>query len=194
MDSVTAWSDALYGALNGLSGRSWLFDTLVALAVDNNLVKAAPICAAFAFAWYRGGEAGLMRRRRILIVTLGAVFLTLAASKSIGDRIFLPRPYLHSQELYLLAGDQLVKAPPLAYAQPTAGYSHGRFERLREGEVDENDLKSFPSDHAAFFFALALGIARATRVAGAVALGWTLIVICGSRIVTEFGTFRPLGG
>jgi undecaprenyl-diphosphatase len=83
-----------------------------------------------------------------------------------------------------------VEAPRLAYRSPQEGFSHGRFERLRAGEIEDNDLASFPSDHAAFYFALALGIFFASRVAGVFALGWAVIVICGSRMIT--GTHSPL--
>jgi undecaprenyl-diphosphatase len=191
VDSLVALSDRLYLVLNGLSGRSWLFDTLVALAVDNNLVKAGPVCAAFFFAWYaRRDDAAALRARRILLATLCALAAVLAASKIVGNSVFLPRPFILSQHSYHLEGDRLVETPKLAYRTPGAGFSGGRFERLRQGEIEENDLASFPSDHAAFFFALALGTFLAARRAGALALAWTVVVICGSRIVT--GTHSPL--
>ena len=183
-------SDRLYLALNGLSGRSWLFDSLVALAIDNALVKAAPVAAAFLFAWYRRDAAERPASRRALLATLASLLFVLAATKAIAGGIFLPRPFILSQPTYALEDAALVESPRLAYRTPQEGFSHGRYERLREGEIEENDLASFPSDHAAFFFALALGIFFADRRAGAFALGWTLVVICGSRIVT--GTHSPL--
>ena len=189
-DGVLAASDRLYLVLNGLSGRSWLFDSLVALAIDNNLVKAGPVAAAFFFAWMAGSDQARLRSRRILIVTLASLLFVLVSTKAIADSIFLPRPFIHSQQTYHLDEGRLVETPRLDYRQPQEGFSHGRYERLREGEIDENDLASFPSDHAAFFFALALGIFLASRAAGIVAAGWTLIVICGSRIVS--GTHSPL--
>jgi undecaprenyl-diphosphatase len=189
-DGLLRASDGLYLFLNGLAGRSWLFDSLVALAIDNNLVKAAPIAAAFLFAWYRGSDADQWRGRRILLVSLLALLPVLAATKTISDGIFLPRPFIHSQQTYHLEEGRLTEAPRLAYRPPQEGFSHGRFERLRAGEIEDNDLASFPSDHAAFYFALALGIFLACRSAGAFALGWTLVVICGSRMIT--GTHSPL--
>lgn len=186
---LAALSDGLYLALNGLSGRSWLFDALVALAIDNNLVKAAPVAAAFVFAWYRrGGDR--RRARRALLATLASLLFVLVATKSIADAVFLPRPFILSEPTWQLEEGELVESPRLAYRMPREGFSHGRYERLRQGEIEDNDLASFPSDHAAFYFALALGIFFASRRAGAFALAWTLIVICGSRIVT--GTHSPL--
>ena len=189
-DGVLAASDRLYLVLNGLSGRSWLFDSLVALAIDNDLAKAGPVAAAFVFAWQAGSDQARLRARRILIVTLASLFFVLVSTKVIADAVFLPRPFIHSQQLYHLEEGRLVETPRLAYRQPLEGFSHGRFERLRDGEIEENDLASFPSDHAAFFFALALGIFLATRAAGIFAATWTLVVICGSRIVS--GTHSPL--
>jgi undecaprenyl-diphosphatase len=189
-DGLLGASDGLYLLLNGLAGRSWLFDSLVALAIDNNLVKAAPIAAAFLFAWQRGSGAERLKARRILLVTLASLLAVLATTKLIADSVFLPRPFIQSQQTYHLEGGRLVEAPRLAYRAPQEGFSHGRFERMRAGEIEDNDLASFPSDHAAFYFALALGIFLASRAAGVFALSWTVIVICGSRIIT--GTHSPL--
>jgi membrane-associated phospholipid phosphatase len=184
-------SDGLYLLLNGLAGRSWLFDSLVALAIDNNLVKAAPVAAAFLYAWQVKSGVERLRARQTLLVTLASLLAVLGATKVIADSVFLPRPFVQSQQSYHLdEGGRLVEAPRLAYRTPQAGFSHGRFERLRAGEIEDNDLASFPSDHAAFYVALALGIFLASRAAGAFALGWALLVICGSRIIT--GTHSPL--
>jgi undecaprenyl-diphosphatase len=189
-DSLLGASDALYLVLNGLAGRSWLFDSLVALAIDNNLVKAGPIAAAFLFAWQAKGDEARLRARRILLITLASLLAVLAATKIVADSIFLPRPFIQSQQTYHLEEGRLVEAPRLAYRAPQEGFSHGRFERLRAGEIEENDLASFPSDHAAFYVALALGIFLASRAAGLFAFGWALFVICGSRMIT--GTHSPL--
>jgi hypothetical protein len=115
----------------------------------------------------------------------------LGVTKLISDSIFLPRPFIQSQQTYHLdEAGRLVEAPRLAYRTPQEGFSHGRFERMRAGEIEENDLASFPSDHAAFYFALALGIFLASRAAGIFALSWAVVVICGSRMIT--GTHSPL--
>lgn len=184
-------SDAVYLALNGLSGRSWLADTLISLPVDNPLVKGGPIGAALVYAWFAGRDAEDVRRRRgRLIVTLGALALVLAATKTIGGDVFIPRPFVQSQTAFHLEDGKLVQSVELAYRVPLAGGSRDRFEALQRGEVIENDLVSLPSDHAGFFFALALGIFLACRRAGAVALAWTVFAILLGRIVT--GMHSPL--
>ena len=55
---------------------------------------------------------------------------------------------------------------------------------LRHGDIDVNNLGSFPSDHAGFFLALALGIWFASRRFGIVALVWTLCVIYPSKLIS----------
>ena len=63
-------------------------------------------------------------------------------------------------------------------------------EALKRGDIEPNDLVSFPSDHAGFFFALSLGIFLASRRAGGIALAWTALAILLPRIVT--GMHSPL--
>jgi membrane-associated phospholipid phosphatase len=182
-------SNGLYLALNSLSG-SWPMDSFIALAIDNSLVKAGPVAAAFVFVWQAGSKEARQRSRRVLLVTIPSLLLVLLSTKAVADTVFLPRPFIQSQQAYHLEGERLVESPRLAYRVPQEGFSHGRFERLKQGEIEENDLASFPSDHAAFFFALSLGIFLASRRVGLVALAWTLIVICGARIIS--GTHSPL--
>ena len=191
MEALIAISDWLFVALNGLSGRSWMFDALVALSVDNPLVKAGPVGAAFVYAWYSGGEEAETRRRRsILLVTLGATVLVLVTTKTISAQVFLPRPFIHSQTAWHMKDGALVENQKLAYRPPLEGSAKARFQAMGKGEIEENDLGSFPSDHAGFFVALALGIFLACRRAGAVALVWTFFAILLSRIVT--GMHSPL--
>ena len=191
MDLLIGISDWVYAALNGLSGRSWLLDTLVALPMDNVLVKAGPVGACFAFAWYSASDEATVRRRRsILLVTLIAVLFTVAATKTLSGRIFVPRPFIQSQVTYQLEGERLVEAPRRVHRVPIEGEYRDRHRAMTRGDVVQNDLGSFPSDHAGFYLALALGILLACRHAGLVALGWTLFVILLSRIAT--GMHSPL--
>lgn len=191
MDFLTGISETVYVALNGLSGRSWLFDTLVALPMQNPLVKAGPVGACFAFAWYAAGdEMDVRRRRNILLVTLLALLAVVAVTRPLSNSIFIPRPFIQSQTVYELDQGELVEAPRLAHRVPLEGEYRDRHAALTRGDVVQNDLGSFPSDHAGFYFALALGIFLACRAAGLVALAWTIFVILFSRIVT--GMHSPL--
>src|SRR5688500_17153835 len=191
MDSAIRLSDWLYLLLNGLAGRSWLVDTLVSLPLDNNLVKAGPIGACFVYAWWSGGdEADTRRRRATLLVTVASLLVVMAATKTIADGFFQPRPFVHAQQVWHLEDGQLVETEKLAYREPLNGGVRNRYRALTRGEIEQNDLGSFPSDHAGFFFALALGIFLASRRAGAVALVWTVAAVLLPRIVT--GMHSPL--
>ena len=61
---------------------------------------------------------------------------------------------------------------------------------LLSGDIDSNDLGSFPSDHAGFFIAISLGILLASRRIGLLALGWSIFVILGGKLIS--GQHTPL--
>lgn len=191
MEAIIRLSDWLYLLLNGIAGRSWLLDTLIALPLDNNLVKAGPVGACFVYAWWSGGdEADTRRRRSVLLVTVASLLFVMASTKTIADGVFQPRPFVHAQQAWHLEDGQLVETGRLAYREPLNGGVSNRYRALKRGEIEQNDLGSFPSDHAGFFFALSLGIFLASRRAGALALAWTGIAILLPRIV--FGMHSPL--
>ena len=191
MDLVVQLSDWIYLALNGLAGRSWLFDTLLSVPIDNDLVKAGPVGGAFVYAWWSCRDpADLRRRRATLLVTVAALLLVMATTKALGSQLFLPRPFVHAQQAWHLQDGRLVETQRLPYRRPLNGEVRTRTQSLERGELDSNDLVSFPSDHAGFFFALSLGIFLASRRAGAVALAWTVAAILLPRIVT--GMHSPL--
>jgi membrane-associated phospholipid phosphatase len=191
VDSIVRLSDWLYLLLNGLAGRSWLLDTMIALPLDNNLVKAGPIGACLVYAWWSGGDDAETRRRRsTLLVTVASLLVVMAATKTIADGYFQPRPFVHAQQAWHLEDGKLVESGKLAYREPLNGGVRNRYQALKRGEIERNDLGSFPSDHAGFFFALSLGIFLASRRAGAIALAWTCLAVLLPRIVT--GMHSPL--
>lgn len=184
-------NDYIYERLNNLVGSSWIFDNLIALPTENNLIKAALIGACFMFAWLAGAdEAEIVRRRRILLITLMSVALVITTTKTLSKTVFLPRPFIQSQKVFHIEGDQLVESQHLNYRVPLDDESQKRFKALQNGEVIENDLGTFPSDHAGFYMTLAVGILLACRGAGLIALFWTIFVTLGSRIIT--GEHSPL--
>ena len=174
---------ALFEALNTLAGRSFTVDSLIALSLDDVLVKAGPIGACFFYAWHRqGGIRPDQTRRRILLVTLLALFLIAPLSKILSESRLTPRPFLLAQTSYVLKDGALAEAPQVRFRALQTGEMPARIEALRQGRLDANDLATFPSDHAAFFLALSLGILLACRRAGAVALAWTLAVTLAGRV------------
>lgn len=191
VERLTALSDALYQLCNSLSGHSWLLDTLIALPLDNQLVKAALIGGCFFAVWHsQQDQAIVQRNRRILLITLIACVFVIATTKTLSKTVFLPRPFMQSQKAFHLAGEQLVESQRLAYHVPLDEENQKAYQNLLQGEVVQNDLGSFPSDHAGFYVTLAVGILLASRRLGALAVGWTLLVILGSRVIT--GQHSPL--
>jgi membrane-associated phospholipid phosphatase len=174
-DGLTTINDFLYGFINGLAGRSFVFDNLVSLPLESNLVKAGLLGACFIFLWHEGADAaGTARRRRILLITLIASVFVIGATKTLSKTVFLPRPFIQSQKTFHLEQDRLVEGQPLEFRIPLDGENQKIFKALERGEIVQNDFGSFPSDHAGFYMTLALGIFLAHRSVGLLALGWTL--------------------
>jgi membrane-associated phospholipid phosphatase len=181
----------MYHALNGIAGRSFVFDKLLGLGLSSNLVKAGVIGACFLFTWLAGEDAGkLAIRRKILLITLVSSVFVLATTKSLSKSVFLPRPYVLSEKTYHLDGDQLVRSPQVEYNVPFDHESEKNYQELQHGQIIQNDLESFPSDHAGFFLTIALGILLAYRRAGMIAVGWTILVPLAAKVI--MGQHSPL--
>lgn len=190
-DSLTCLNDYLFEIINNLAGQSWIFDNLINLAVENKLVKAALIGACFIFVWLKGtNEAETAQHRKILLITLLASIFVIATTKVISKTVFLPRPFILSQKTFHLEENRLVESLPLRYRIPLDAESQKSFKALQQGEVVQNDLGSFPSDHAGFYMTLAFGLLLACRSIGLIALFWTIFVTLGSRIIS--GQHSPL--
>jgi len=188
---MTAISDAIYELCNRLAGHSWLLDNLIALAQDNPLVKAALLGGCFLAVWHgHQDDATIQRNRRILLVTLLASIFVIATTKVLTHTVFLPRPFIQSQKVFHLEGDQLVESHRLTYHVPLDDKNQKTYQGLLKGQVIQNDLGSFPSDHAGFYVTLAVGILLASRALGWLAVSWTFLVLLGSRIIT--GQHSPL--
>ena len=182
---------SLYEFLQGISGRSALFDQLFAMVATNDLLKAGCIGACLVAAWGAGQskEESAILRRRLLIVLLAALS-TVATTKVLGRWISYPRPFILSHEqTYRFAGSELTAYPAAAYRAPLAEDSIKRKAELDSGFLDSNDWESFPSDHAGFFGCLAFGLLWVHRGIGWTALAWTLLVILPGKLVR--GLHRP---
>ena len=190
-DRLTNVNDYLYETINGLAGRSWIFDNLIALPLESNLIKAALLGSCFLFVWHQTTDvAETARRRKILLITLLASVCVIVTTKTLSKTVFLPRPFIQSQKTFHLEGDKLVESSRLNYRVPLDEESQKTFKALQRGEVIQNDLGSFPSDHAGFFMTIAVGILLASRSIGLIACFWTLFITLGSRIIT--GQHSPL--
>lgn len=171
-------------AINSVAGRSWLFDSVVALFLDNDLAKAGVIGCCFLAAWYGGKGVVANGRRKILLTTIVAAVCVIAITKTLSKTVFLPRPAIQSQKLYKLEGDQLAEMKRMSVRTPLDEESQKERQALVSGNLETNDLGSFPSDHAGFFLVISFGIWFASRRLGWVALGWTVLVILAGKMIS----------
>jgi len=186
---LTELNEQLLLGINSLAGRSWLFDSIVAFFQDNDLAKAGVIGCCFLAAWYGGKSTERINaRRKILIVTLISAVFVITTTKVLSHTIFLPRPEIQTQKMFRLEGDQLVEMKRIPVRIPLDENSQKDYRALSSGDVETNDLGSFPSDHAGFFLAISLGIWLASRRLGWIALGWTLFVILAGRVISAHHT------
>jgi hypothetical protein len=177
-------NDQLLMWINGLAGRSWFFDSVVAFFQDNDLAKAGVIGCCFLAAWYGGKSSNSTNaRRRILITTLIAAVFVITTTKVLSHTIFLPRPEILSQKIYRLEGDQLVEMKRMPVRIPLDETSQKDHRALLSGDIETSDLGSFPSDHAGFFIVISLGIWLASRRLGWLALGWTFFVVLAGKMI-----------
>jgi membrane-associated phospholipid phosphatase len=188
---LTDLNNQLSLLINSVAGRSWLFDNVVAFFLDNDLAKAGVVGCCFLAAWYGGKTAEATNaRRKILIATLIASVCVIATTKVLSHTIFLPRPDIQTQKIFRLEGDQLVEMKRMPVRIPLDEASQKDYRALLSGDVQTNDLGSFPSDHAGFFITIALGIWLASRRLGLVALGWTVFVILAAKMIS--GQHTPI--
>jgi len=193
--SLSGWfthlNDQILLGINSIAGRSWLFDSIVAFFIDNDLAKAGVIGGCFLAAWYGGKTIeSTNARRKILITTLVAAVFVITTTKVLSKTIFLPRPEIQTQKIYRLEGDELVEMKRMPVRTMLDEESQKDHRALLSGDIDPNDLGSFPSDHAGFFIAISLGILLASRRIGLLALGWSIFVILGGKLIS--GQHTPL--
>ena len=189
-DRLISLNDQLLLAINSVAGRSWLFDSTVAFFLDNCAAKAGVVGCCFLAAWYGGKSTDTNTRRKILIATLVAAVFVITTTKVLSKSIFLPRPEIQTQKIYRLEGDQLVEMKRMPVRIMLDETSQKDHRALLSGEIETNDLGSFPSDHAGFFIAISLGIWLASRRLGLLAVGWTLFVILAAKMIS--GQHTPL--
>ena len=151
--------DALVVDLAGeLARRSEAFDRLVMHMHGLDLFKGGVMLALVAGMWFASDPAQTARRITLLKVVLAAIVAALASRVLQNLLPIRARP--------MNAGDDF---------NPPYGLTPEAIAKM-------GSWATFPSDHAALFFALAAGIFVLHRPLGVLALLWTTIVICMPRI------------
>lgn len=127
---------SIYLFLNRYAGN-WLLDRLVSQEENNNLFKGGLFLATYVFLWFRTGPERDKRRKAIIAILTGAL-LALVVSRTIANLTpFRVRPMFVSS------------IPQIPYSFPM--------------QFNMEAWSSFPSDTAAYFSALAFGLAYSYR-------------------------------
>jgi undecaprenyl-diphosphatase len=150
---VTAMDRWTTLAFNAQIGRAPIFDLLVFYIADLNLVKGVPFMAAAWYFWARGDKETRNRVVDLVVAALLASVITQTLALTFPER---PRP-MHEASLGL---ELMQKLHPTVL----------------------KDWSSFPSGHAALFFALAVGLMPLSRWLSWFAIAWVAVVICLSRV------------
>lgn len=156
MFSVALLDGPIVRFLNQFSQVNPAFDRLVVDIADSALLKGGFFMAYFWWLWFKSGKDAVARQNTIVVSFAGAL-LAVAIS-----RIFQRLLPFH---------DRLVHAAGTGFVLP-AGVDPKSL----------SDWSSFPSDHAALFFALSTAIWLQSRRLGLLASLWTSFVICLPRI------------
>ena len=145
--------------LNQFARRSWLFDECVSFAASTQLCGAMVIAALW-WLWFRNGESQARNRGVILSGLAGSLVSQFVAR---GLALFIPfreRPF---------------SIPTLYNHLPFGDDIHGLI-----------NWSSFPSDHAAFYFAISTCIFFVSRKLGIAAFCFSFFVDCLLRVYMAF--------
>lgn len=153
---MNPFDSAIFNFFNAFAHRSWAFDTFVSLLAENYLLKGGVIVALLWWTWFRQVPPK-DQDRRYLLTGMVAALCSVVAARSLAHLLpFRARPMVN---------------PLVNFVHPYSWKGEGLI-----------DWSSFPSDHAAVFFALAVCIFFVWRAAGIVAIGHAFFFICLPRI------------
>lgn len=153
---MNPFDTSIVSFVNRFAHHSWVFDSFVFMLSDNHLLKGGVVAALIWWAWFRPSPNQL-DSRKYLLWGIVACLLSVVVARALANLLpFRERPMataaLHFQTPYGASDEGLIH------------------------------WSSFPSDHAAVFFALATSIFLAWRAAGILALCHVFIFICLPRL------------
>ena len=148
--------------INQYSQHSTVFDFTLAFITSHNFIKGSLLIATLWWAWFRPGAQ--QKTRVSITITLFSCFISMFLAKVIEFTTpFQTRP-IHESTLHFLI--------------PFGEYP-----------ATLDNFSSFPSDHAALFFALATGLFFVSKRVGIFAIVYTILIISLPRIY--FGLHYP---
>jgi undecaprenyl-diphosphatase len=151
---MTSIDLAVTAFFNQFVQQSWTFDAVMVYLASSNLAKGYLILPLFSWAWFR--EDGNQNRHTMLVTLLMSCIVAVAISQIAQYQPLRVRP-LFTSELHL---------------------KHA--EGLQEWHY--SSWSAFPSDHATFFFSLAVGLFFVSRTLGWLALVHAVLIISFPRV------------
>lgn len=146
----------LLHVVNGVWG-SWTLDGLAHLEEGSELFRGGLMVLPFCWFWFAGEGKVRDDRRRVIVAALLGTFATLILARALASALpFRLRPMFETGIDY--------RAPSIAFPMNVENWS------------------AFPSDTAAVFFALSVGIIHLSRRLGIAALVYSAVWICLPRI------------
>jgi undecaprenyl-diphosphatase len=161
MSVLNPFDAGIISFFNRFAHRSWAFDAFIELS-SSYLFRVAGIVPLIWWAWFKNGEHSAdspetNSAREILLYGAFSCLVALAVSRVLSAVLpFRERP---------------LRAPGLHFQLP---YSQNLFALL--------GWSSFPSDHAAVYFTVAMSLYFVSRRAGLFALAWALLVTSLPRV------------
>lgn len=149
---IELWMMSLFASL---VGTSEFLDGAVHLLLTNDLLKGVPFGTALLLLWAVPREAHAEKERTSLLSILLATGFSLVIGRTIQNLIVNPRP--------LMVPEMAVLYPPT-------------FQNYRL------DWNTFPSDHMALYFTIALGVYSLRRALGIGLILWCLLGVGFARI------------
>lgn len=154
---MTTFDHSILFFLNQFAQRWPDFDNLVVILTNTDLLKGGIVMTVVWCAWfYRSSEQHRLRAQ-LLAAIVGALIALFIARVMAFALPLRTRPILD----------------PALHFEPPSGLPD---------QSNWTTWSSFPSDHAALFFALTLGVFRVSRKGGIILLAYVLLFICLPRI------------
>lgn len=157
---MNSFDSSIITFLNSFARHSWGFDSFVYMLSGNDLLKGGVVVALIWWTWFRPNADKNDTRQQLLCAIFASLVAVVIAR---GLAIVLP-----------------FRARPMAVAALHFQHPYGA------GDGGLIDWSSFPSDHAAVFFSLAMSIFFVWRMAGIVALSYVFLFICMPRLYLGF--------